>query len=240
MMHGMLLFIFIIGFWFVSITVCQIPNYIFPHPIDILLNLYHQRWMIGYHALITIFEIVSGVFIGGMGAIIMAIFMSHSKRAHRLLLPLLSLFQAVPPFVFIPILIMVGGFGMGPKITVIALGALFPITTLFLKGLLDLPDHYHDLMQYGSSSYFKLKYIQIPHALPNLKEGFRLAVTQAPMNVLAADWMGSSEGLGYLILRASGRMDIDQVISYVVVLMIIALTLHTIIKNIPIFYEGKQ
>lgn len=84
----------------------------------------------------------------------------------------------------------------------------------------------------GASSVSTMLRIRIPAALPSLGSGLRLAAVYAPIGAVIGEWVGASQGLGYLMLLANGRAKIDLMFAALIVLAIMAVILHTIVDRL--------
>lgn len=80
----------------------------------------------------------------------------------------------------------------------------------------------------GATKWQRLRYVQLPAALPTLASGIRVAVVIAPIGAVAGEWVGSSEGLGYLMLQANARMMIDEMFAALFILSALSVALYFI------------
>ncbi|MCV5246265.1 ABC transporter permease subunit, partial [Escherichia coli] len=78
----------------------------------------------------------------------------------------------------------------------------------------------------GASKWQLLRHIQLPAALPTLASGIRVAVVIAPIGAVVGEWVGSSEGLGYLMLQANARMIIDEMFAALFILAVLSISLY--------------
>ncbi|MEM1388847.1 MAG: ABC transporter permease subunit, partial [Pseudomonadota bacterium] len=141
--------------------------------------------------------------------------------------------QAVPVFALAPVITLWLGYGAPSKIVMVMLVIYFPVTSTFFDGLMRLPQGHHDLAQaMGARPWRKLIYLQVPNALPSLGSGLRLAAVYAPFAVVIGEWVGSSKGLGYLMLLSNGRGQTDQMFAALIVLASLSVTLFFIIDSL--------
>jgi putative hydroxymethylpyrimidine transport system permease protein len=159
---------------------------------------------------------------------------SLQKSEHRLRLitnslPVLIASQAVPVFAIAPLLVLWLGYGMGSKIAMATLIIYFPVTANFYDGLRHTPPGWLDLarvMAPASRRWAVLWHIAIPAALPALASGLRVAAAVAPIGAVLGEWVGSSAGLGYLMLHANSRMQVDLMSAALLVLAALAVGLY--------------
>jgi putative hydroxymethylpyrimidine transport system permease protein len=135
--------------------------------------------------------------------------------------------QAVPVFALAPILTLWFGYGIGSKVIMAVLIIYFPVTSAFHDGLSRTPPALLDLAKtMGATPRQSLWRLRIPHALPSLGTGLRLAAVYAPIGAVIGEWVGASKGLGYLMLLANGRAKIDLMFAALITLAIMTVALH--------------
>ncbi|MCL5261059.1 MAG: ABC transporter permease, partial [Gammaproteobacteria bacterium] len=168
---------------------------------------------------------------------IAAIMLVYFRPARLWFLPVLLVSQALPTFAIAPLFVIWFGYGIASKIATTILMLFFPITSAFYDGLQRTPQGYLDLAKTMNASKLQiLKRIQIPAALPSLASGLRMAATFAPMGAVIGEWVGASSGLGFLILNANSRMQIDLMFAALLVLIVLTLgfyfTIDLLLKKI--------
>ena len=170
-----------------------------------------------------------GLLIGLSMGLFFALQMLLFKPLKRWLLPILIVSQAIPVFAIAPVLMLWLGYGIASKVVMAAIIIFFPVTTCCYDGLRNTPTGYLDLAKtMGASKWQMLKHIQLPAALPTLASGIRVAVVIAPIGAVAGEWVGSSEGLGYLMLQANARMIIDEMFAALFILALLSVSLYFI------------
>jgi putative hydroxymethylpyrimidine transport system permease protein len=183
-----------------------------------------------YHSFITFYEILIGFLLGIIFGMYTGILFIISKSTRRWLLPFIILTQAIPIFAIAPILTLWVGYGIWSKIIMTILIIYFPITISFYDGLKRIDPMIVNLAKLmGANTFTMLLKIRIPFALPQLSSGLKLAAAFAPMGAVIGEWVGSSKGLGYLMLYASGRVQIDLMFASIIILAIFTVTLYNIV-----------
>ena len=216
----------ILTLWQLLITLTNVPPYILPSPASVIQATISHADSIGGHAIITLIEMASGLIIGTILGSSSALFLSYYRPARQWLMPILVISQAVPVFAIAPILVLWLGYGMISKIAMAVLIIYFPVTAAFFDGLKNTNHGYLDLSHtMGASKISTLIHIKIPAALPAFASGLRVATAMAPIGAIVGEWVGSSEGLGYLMLHANGRMQIDVMFAALLILGIMAIIL---------------
>ncbi len=220
----------IIAIWQAIVWIAGAPHFILPGPLRVASTLFDNLDLIGEHALVTISEIVIGLLLGTMLGVATAVNLATSKAARTFLLPVLVFSQAIPVFALAPVLTLWMGYGLAPKILMTVLIVYFPIASAFYDGLTSTPRGYLDLAQsLGASKTRIMTRVRIPAAIPSLATGLRLGAVYAPIGAIIGEWVGASQGLGYLMLLANGRAKIDLMFAALVVLAVITVALRAIV-----------
>jgi putative hydroxymethylpyrimidine transport system permease protein len=213
--------------WQGVVWVTGVPPFILPSPLRVAQAAMSNRALIAENALITATEVILGLFIGTVLGALTAIQLANSVRLHRLVMPLLIFTQAVPVFALAPILTLWFGYGIASKVVMAVLIIYFPVTSAFYDGLTRVPADILDMAKtMGGSKRQIMRRIKIPHALPSLGIGLKLASVYAPIGAVIGEWVGASKGLGYLMLLANGRAKTDLMFASLFTLVIMTLLLH--------------
>lgn len=213
--------------WQGVVWVTGVPSFILPSPLRVAQAAMSNRALIAENALITATEVILGLFIGTVLGALTAIQLANSVRLHRLVMPLLIFTQAVPVFALAPILTLWFGYGIASKVVMAVLIIYFPVTSAFYDGLTRVPADILDMAKtMGGSKRQIMRQIKIPHALPSLGIGLKLASVYAPIGAVIGEWVGASKGLGYLMLLANGRAKTDLMFASLFTLVIMTLLLH--------------
>jgi putative hydroxymethylpyrimidine transport system permease protein len=219
----------IVGLWQLVVVVFDMPSFILPTPLDVFERLISRFDVLMKHTLVTGQEIVLGLLLGLSMGLFFALQMLLFKPLNRWLLPILIASQAIPVFAIAPVLMLWLGYGIASKVVMAAIIIFFPVTTCCYDGLRNTPTGYLDLAKtMGASKWQMLKHIQLPAALPTLASGIRVAVVIAPIGAVVGEWVGSSEGLGYLMLQANARMIIDEMFAALFILALLSVSLYFI------------
>ena len=213
--------------WQVVIITTGVPPYILPDPLSVVRAAYTHSGSLLDHALTTLFEIVSGLVIGTLLGASSALTMIASRSLKRWLLPVLVISQAIPVFALAPLLVLWLGYGISSKIAMAVLIIFFPVTAAFYDGLRCTEPEWLELAQVMNAKPLAvIRHIRIPAALPAFASGLRVATAVAPIGAVVGEWVGSSRGLGFYMLHANARMQIDVMFAALAVLAIVALSLY--------------
>jgi len=213
--------------WQVVIYVTAVPPYILPAPSMVFRAARVHSVSLAGHAAITLAEILAGLLLGTLLGTASAIVMIASRSLKRWLLPVLVMSQAIPVFALAPLLVLWLGYGMASKIAMAVLIIFFPVTAAFYDGLRRTQPEWLELARVMNAGHLAvIRQIRIPSAMPAFASGLRVATAVAPIGAVVGEWVGSSKGLGFYMLHANARMQIDLLFAALAVLAILALTLY--------------
>jgi len=218
-----IIFLGLIGAWQIVVLATGAPHYILPGPARVARALI-ERWpeLLG-HAGVTALEIVLGLALGALLGCVSALIIASFRPARRWLLPVLVVSQAIPVFALAPVLVLWLGYGLASKVAMATLIIYFPVTAAFFDGLRRTESGWLDLARtMGGSRAAILRHVQIPAALPALSSGVRVATAVAPIGAVVGEWIGSSAGLGYMMLQANARMQVDVMFAALFLLAVFA------------------
>ena len=212
--------------WQGIVWLTGVPSFILPSPLRVAQAALDNRVLIAENALVTATEVILGLITGTVLGAFTAIQFANSDRLHRLVMPLLIFTQAVPVFALAPILTLWFGYGIASKVVMAVLIIYFPVTSAFYDGLTQVPADILDMAKtMGGTKRQIMRRIKIPHALPSLGTGLKLAAVYAPIGAVIGEWVGASKGLGYLMLLANGRAKTDLMFASLFTLVVMTLLL---------------
>lgn len=218
--------------WQGIIWITGVPSFILPSPMRVAKAAIENRALIFENAIVTASEVLLGLIIGTVFGALTAIQLASSARLHRLVMPLLVFTQAVPVFALAPILTLWFGYGIASKVMMAVLIIYFPVTSAFYDGLTRVPTEILDMAKtMGGTKGQIMRRLKIPHALPSLGTGLKLAAVYAPIGAVIGEWVGASKGLGYLMLLANGRAKTDLMFASLFTLAIMTLLLHLVVSK---------
>lgn len=222
----------LILFWQSIVSGFHLPNYILPAPKDVIMTLIQFSPMIIHHAAITLFETMTGLCLGVLFGMLSAVALMMIRPLRIFLLPLILLSQAIPTFAIAPLLVLWLGFGVASKIVIVVMMTFFPMTSALFDGLNKTPVHYLEMAQHMRGKKLAiLRYIYLPYALPFLASGLRVSVVIAPLGAIIGEWVGASQGLGYLMLNANARLETNLLFAALTVLVLMTLTLYYLVDK---------
>ncbi|WP_373085325.1 ABC transporter permease [Sneathiella sp.] len=227
-------------FWGAVTKIAELPKFILPSPLIVLMALIENAGLIAENALTTAVEIILGLVFGITFGMMSALAISAYHPVRQWVFPVLIASQAIPVFAVAPLLVLWLGYGIAPKVVMGTLIIYFPVTVGFLDGLnrtetawlnlAGLLQQSHQRSRFANI-YTLYRYIKIPFALPSLASGIRVAAAIAPIGAIVGEWVGSSSGLGFLMLHANARVQTDLMFASLLVLSLMAITLYYLVDH---------
>ena len=227
--------------WHMLVVMTGLPAFILPSPMRVATALFSNLELIGHHATVTIAEVLIGLCLGAVLGVVTAISLALSPVSRLVVRPMMVISQALPVFALAPVLTLWLGYGLWPKIIMALLIIYFPVTSAFFDGLMQTPRGMLDMANVmQGKSWQIMRYIRIPSAIPALASGLRLAAVYAPIGAIIGEWVGASQGLGYLMLLANGRAKIDLMFAALIVLALLPLLLHGSVDRLCSYVVKRQ
>jgi NitT/TauT family transport system permease protein/putative hydroxymethylpyrimidine transport system permease protein len=222
----------LIGLWQIAASTGAIAEllslepYLVPSPAEIAQSLWENRGLLAENAWVTLREILFGILCAVVVGIGFAMAMHRWRAVHDASYPLIVASQTIPVVVIAPILVVWFGYGLPPKIFIIALVCFFPITIGALDGLRSVdPEAVKMMRTLNASRWQRFWRVEAPTALPQLFTGLKIAVVIAPIGAVFAEWAGSNAGLGHLIQADQAYFDVARQFATVAVLSAMAIIL---------------
>jgi NitT/TauT family transport system permease protein len=232
----LLVLVALVGLWQVAAStgaladLLGLESFLVPSPAEIAEALWDNRSLLAENGWVTLQEILLGFLIGLALGLGVAVLLRLSQTLRLAFYPLIVASQAVPIIVIAPILIVWFGFGMGPKLAVVALVCFFPIAVNTLDGLASVDPEATKMMRtLDASRWQALWRLELPGALPFLFSGMRIAVVFAPVGAVFGEWVGADSGLGHLILVDNGLLQTSREFAAAALLTSIALALFALV-----------
>jgi ABC-type nitrate/sulfonate/bicarbonate transport system permease component len=211
----------------------NIEPFLVPSPSEIAQSLWADRSLLLDNGWVTLQEVLAGFALSVVAGVAFAVVLHLSPMLRRAFYPLLIASQTVPIVVVAPILVVWLGFGIGPKLVIIALICFFPITVNTLDGLRSVdPDLLKMMRTLDASRLQTFRRVEGPSALPYFFSGAKIAVAVAVIGAVFGEWAGSSSGLGHLIQQASAQLQTARTFAAVVVLSALAIVLFGLLAVI--------
>ena len=227
---SILIVIIVFVLWEILVNIQNIPTWLLPPPSEIFKSLYLDFSKLFDHTLVTLQEILIGFIVALIFGFVIASAIGLSNTVEKSLYPFLISLQTIPIIVIAPMLLVWVGYGLLPKIIVVALISFFPIVVNTADGMKSLDtDMKKLLLTMGASNWQIFRKIMIPSSLPYLFSGVRIAVSLSVIGAVIGEWVGSSEGLGYLMIRSKPQFLTELVFASIFILSAIGIGLFLLV-----------
>jgi ABC-type nitrate/sulfonate/bicarbonate transport system permease component len=227
---AVLIVLVFLGVWEGYVRLWAVPKWLLPAPSVIAMTLVVSWELLLDHTLVTLLEVVVGFALSLLGGVLLACGIAGSRTLERALYPFVIASQMVPIIVIAPLLLIWVGYGLTPKLIVVALTAFFPIVVNMVDGLKSVdPDAVNLLRTMGASRWQIFVKVQMPTSLPFLFSGLRVAMAVSVIGAVIGEWMGSSQGLGYLMIRSKPQFLTERVFAAIVVLSAMGVGLFALV-----------
>jgi ABC-type nitrate/sulfonate/bicarbonate transport system permease component len=218
----------LLGGWELYARAGGVDDFILPAPTEIAQALVDDRALLWSNFTVTALEVGLGILVALVTGFALAVSIHFSRTVRRAVYPLLVGSQAIPIVVIAPLLAVWWGFGITPKLAIIALVCFFPVVVTTLDALAAVdPDQLKLMRTLDASRWQAFRWTEAPAALPAALSGAKIAVAVAVIGAVFAEYAGSSEGLGHLILQAIPQLETARAYAAVVVLAAFAVLLFS-------------
>ena len=233
--YSVLVFIGLLVVWQVVVEMFDVSNILVPAPTAVAASLVDgfQDGSLVTHSIVTLKEVLIGFGIAVGSALVSAVLITQFRPVERVLFPLLILTQTIPKVAMAPLLIVWFGIGISSKVLTVALIAFFPLLINAILGFRSAAyEQVEMLRSFGASRMQVMRHLQIPSALPHIFAGLEVAVILSVTGAVVAEFVGSSEGLGYLIQASNFTLDVGRTFAVIVVLSAVGVALHAVVVQL--------
>ena len=211
----------------------DLDSLLVPAPSEIWTAGWDDRSLLADNAWVTLSEVLLGFGLALVAGAALATLFHLFPTQRRAVYPLVVASQTIPIIVIAPILVVWFGFGIGPKVAIVALICFFPIVVNALDGLATAPPEQRRMMRsLGASRLQIFTTLEVPTALPYLLSGARIAVAVAVIGAVFGEWAGASDGLGHLILLDNAQLEVARMFASVALLAAMAIALFGLLALI--------
>ena len=208
----------LVALWALLVYVLKVPPFVAPSPQLVATTLVKKFDVLMINLFPTAVEAIAGFLVGNAAAIIIATVFVHKKSLEQAFFPVVVLINTIPVVAKAPILVLLLGNGMEPKIAIAALICFFPTLVNMVRGLESVNPQALELMRVLSASktetFFKLRLL---NALPYLFSALKIAASTAVIGAIVAEWIGSTTGIGALIIQSTYNFDSAMLYATVIV-----------------------
>lgn len=205
----------------------DIKPFVLPAPSDVFSDLASRAELYADQTWVTFYETIVGFSLAVVFGLSAAILITYSRLLQTILFPLIVLLQIVPKVAIAPLLIVWVGFGLESKIIIALLVAFFPIVVDTITGLRAAERDLVDLVRVlKGSKWQEFTKVRLPYAVPFIFSGLKVAVTLAVIGAIIGEFVGASQGLGYLIMVANSELRLDMSFAAILLLSAMGLALY--------------
>jgi NitT/TauT family transport system permease protein len=200
----------LVGVWDGAVRFLGVPSFILPPPLDaaIALGRIFSGSLFWVHFGVTLFEAVSGFIIAFVTAMFIAILMTQSRMAEKLLYPYVAALQSMPKIAIAPLIILWFGFGLESKVVLAALLCFFPMLVNFASGLRATEELRLKLLHVLDASPWQvIRLVRLPSAIPFVLAGVELGAIYAMLGAIVGEFVGARDGIGYWLMQMNATMD---------------------------------
>jgi sulfonate transport system permease protein len=181
-----------------------------------------ERGELGGHVAISTQRVLIGFAIGAALGLLAGAAVGLSRLVDTLFAPSIGAFRAVPSLAWVPLLLLWLGFAETSKVTLIAIGAFFPVYTTVAAAFRHVDGHLVEVGRaYGLHGHRLLGRIMLPATMPSIVAGLRLALAQSWLFLVAAELIASSQGLGFLLIDSQNNGRTDRLLLAIVLLAVL-------------------
>ena len=190
----------LLGLWEGLVRLFGVPEWLLPTPSAIGVELCDSATLLWGHTLVTLEEVLVGFALALWVGIFLAIGIAYSRLLERSIYPFVIASQTIPIIAIAPLLLIWLGYGLSPKVIVVALIAFFPIVVNMVDGLKAVDADMVNMMRtLGASRWQIFAKLQVPSSLPFLFSGTKIAIAVSVIGAVIGEWVGARAGLGYLM-----------------------------------------
>ncbi|HEU0020614.1 MAG TPA: ABC transporter permease [Dehalococcoidia bacterium] len=224
----------------------DVPKWQLPGPLDIAQELVESRGLLWEHTRVTLLEVVLGFLAALIVGLFLANAIAYSRIVERSIYPIVIASQTIPIIAIAPLLLIWVGYGIAPKIIVVALICFFPISVNTVDGLRSVdPDMVNMMRTLGGSRWQVFTKLQVPSSLPQMFSGIKIGITFSVIGAVIGEWVGASAGLGYLMTYSQPLFLTARVFAAIVVLSVMGIGLFglaTLVERLtlPWYHDQKR
>jgi NitT/TauT family transport system permease protein len=229
-----LVFLIVLGLvWEWSVQLFGIKAYLFPALSDVFKVLWSERASMMSQGAVTLLEVVVGFAFAAIGGVVIALAIFFVPTVRRTVYPLITAMQSIPKVALAPLMVVWFGYGLNAKFVMAFLFAVFPIIIATLGGLAGTPQNLVEHFQALNASRWETIWrLRIPSALPSFIDGCKIAVPLAMIGAVVGEFIGSQNGLGYVILISSSTAQTALMFAALITIALLSWVLFQIMELI--------
>ncbi|WP_445516690.1 ABC transporter permease [Streptomyces sp. NEAU-174] len=233
----------LLALWELGCRLFSVPQYVLPMPSDIWRSLNDDSALLMDNAWPTVIESALGFAVGNAVAVLLAVVFVHYRPVERALMPVALFIRTIPIVAIAPVLVIMMGNGYAPKVAIGALISFFPTLVNMVRGLQAVDKQSLELLRVLSASPWEILFkVRIYASLPYLFSSLKIATGNCVIGAIVAEWIGSQQGLGYLIIQTTYNFNTPQLYAVMVIASAIAIVFYALVgtaERLIVRWEAK-
>lgn len=218
--------------WEAAVIVFEIPKIILPAPTAIAQEFVTYGHRLLPNSLYTMSEVLLGFIFAILVGVPLATAIVYSRPLERATYPLIVSSQTIPMVAIAPLLLTWFGYGIAPKIVIVVLQAFFPIVINTVMGLKSVSEEMiHLARSMGSSPWQLFWKFRLPAALPSIFAGLKMATAASVVGAIVAEFVGASQGLGYVIVAAGAAFNVTRQFAAIICITLIGILFFVLLER---------
>jgi NitT/TauT family transport system permease protein len=220
----------ILALWYLAILFSGLPAFVIPRPERVVRTLLTDRSFITIHLLETLKVAALGFVLSNLVGIGLAVLFVAVPLGRQIVMPMAITLRNMPYVALVTVLVLAFGDTLGSKVTIVVLAGFFPVLVNTYRGLLSADPVVLDRMRIlGASAAETFLHVRLPYALPYIVSAQEITGSGSIIVAIAAEWMISSSGLGYIINRAMQQYRGDQVYAVALLAALLSFLVYTVV-----------
>ncbi|WP_432049035.1 ABC transporter permease [Streptomyces asiaticus] len=233
----------LLALWELGCRLFSVPQYVLPMPSDIWRSLNDDSALLMDNAWPTVIESALGFAVGNAVAVLLAVVFVHYRPVERALMPVALFIRTIPIVAIAPVLVIMMGNGYAPKVAIGALISFFPTLVNMVRGLQAVDKQSLELLRVLSAAPWEILFkVRIYASLPYLFSSLKIATGNCVIGAIVAEWIGSQQGLGYLIIQTTYNFNTPQLYAVMVIASAIAIVFYALVgtaERLIVRWEAK-
>jgi NitT/TauT family transport system permease protein len=185
------------------------------------------------HTTVTLYRVFTGFFVGSIPGIVVGLLMAMFRPVRIFVDPLIAALFPIPKIALMPLLLLVFGFGDASKIAVVAIAVFFPVIINTYSGAANIDKIYWDVARnFGASQSVMFRRIVFFGALPMIFAGLRIALAVSFIVLVAAEFVATKSGLGYLIWNSWELLEVTTMFCGIVTIGLLGLITSALFQEL--------
>ncbi len=229
--------------WQFLLPLAGVPSYIVPTPVEIARIFSRESALLWVNFWPTVYEALAGFMLGNGVAVLLAVIFVYNRYLQAAYFPVILFLNTIPILALAPVIILIFGLGMLPKIIIAAVICFFPTLVNMIRGLESVTHSERELFRVLSASKLETLWkLRLPRAMPFLFASLRISSATAVIGAVVGEWIGSDKGLGAMIIQATFNYQSGRLYAAITLCSCLAIALFAIVvavEKMVLRYEQR-